>query len=110
MTVYVDNMKMRCKFFRWNGTWSNLWAEGSQELIDFADRLNLSPSSMIDGGYTTERYLLTEGKREEAIRLGATRIDYGSFVMADIIDRKIIDNRTAITFGNQKPWKEKELD
>jgi hypothetical protein len=110
MTVYVDNMKMRCKFFRWNGVWSNLWADNSDELIDFADRLNLSPSSLIDGGHTTERYLLTAAKREEAIRLGATKIAYGSFVMSDIIDAKMIKNREATTFGQKQPWIEKGLD
>lgn len=89
MTVYVDNMKMRCKFFGWNGTWSNLWADTNKELVDFADEeLNLSRVSMIDEGYTTERFVITETRRRTAIERGAVPIQYGGVAMYKLIRRK----------------------
>ena len=89
MTVYVDNMKMKVQFFRWNGVWSNLYADTTDELVDFAELLHLSPACMIDGSYTTERYMLTDRKRDEAIRLGARPIRYGGTSMAAIFRRKL---------------------
>lgn len=88
MTVYVDNMKLRAKLFRWNGSWSNLWADTTKELIDFADELGLSRASMIDEGYITERFIVNEGRRQDALKLGAAPIQYGGVGMYKLLRRK----------------------
>lgn len=76
MAVYVDNMKLRAKLFRWSASWSNLWADTTEELIDFADELGLTRASMIDEGYTTERFIITEKRRVQALELGAIGVAY----------------------------------
>ncbi len=105
MTVYVDDMRMKAQFFRWRGTWSNLWADTTKELIDFADEIGLSPSSAIDLDYVTERYLITETKRQAAIELGAVPIEYAGATMYKIVRRK----RQGVTRSRSKSgrWKEK---
>jgi Protein of unknown function (DUF4031) len=99
MTVYVDNMKLRAKLFRWNGTWSNLYADTTKELIDFADELGLTRASMIDEGYVTERFMINEMRRREALRLGAVPISYEGAGRYKLLRRKRESGR----------WKEKEL-
>lgn len=102
MTVYVDNMRLRAKLFRWNGVWSNLWADTTEELIDFAsEELGLSPSSLVDKGYTTERYIINELRRLEAIRCGAVPLAYMGAGTYKLIRRKRED------LNGQ--WKEKDL-
>jgi len=88
MTVYVDNMKLKAKLFRWNGTWSNLWADTTEELEDFAEELGLSVVSMIDKGYTTERYIINAMRRREALRLGAMPIQAYGAAVYKIVKRK----------------------
>lgn len=100
MTVYVDNMKLRAKLFRWNGVWSNLWADTTEELIEFADELGLTRSSMIDEGYTTERFIINEARRREAIAEGAMPIEYCGGAVYKIVRRKR-ESRSG-------QWKEKD--
>ena len=88
MTVYVDNMKLRAKLFRWNGTWSNLYADTTRELIDFADEIGLSRASMVDEGYTTERFIINALRRREALRLGAVPISYDGAARYKLLRRK----------------------
>lgn len=88
MTVYVDNMKLNAKLFRWNGTWSNLYADTTNELIDFADELGLSRASMIDEGYVTERFIINALRRREALRLGAVPISYDGAARYKLLRRK----------------------
>lgn len=88
MTVYVDNMKMKAQLFRWNGVWSNLWADTTEELEDAADELGLSVMSMIDRGYITERYVINEKRRVKALEHGAESIRYGGPAMARILRAK----------------------
>lgn len=89
MTVYVDDMKLKARLFRWNGTWSNLWADSTKELIDFADEeLGLTRASMIDEGYVTERFIINEGRRGTALAKGAVPITYGGVGMYKLLRRK----------------------
>ena len=102
MTVYVDNMNLRAKLFRWNGCWSNLWADSTEELIDFADEIGLTRASMIDEGYVTERFIINAMRRREALKLGAVPISYGGVGMYKMIRRKREDPDSG--------WQEKGLD
>jgi len=98
MTVYVDNMKLKAKLFRWNGTGSNLWADTTEELEDFAEELGLSVVSMVDRGYTTERYIINEQRRKHAIGKGAVPLQYMGAGTHKLIRRKRESGR----------WKEKD--
>lgn len=88
MTVYVDNMKLKVKLFRWNGVWSNLYADTTGELIDFADEIGLTRASMIDEGYVTERFIINSLRRREALRLGAVPISYDGPARYKLLRRK----------------------
>lgn len=89
MTVYVDNMKMKAQFFRWNGVWSNLWADTTEELVDFADEvLGLSRSSMVDEGYIAERFVINEKRRARALEAGVEAIQWGGPAMLKILRAK----------------------
>lgn len=89
MTVYVDNLQMRTKFFGWWGVWSNLYADTTEELIDFAEAAcHLSPNCMFDEGYINERYVINEKKRIAALEKGAVAIHHGGPAMLRILRSK----------------------
>jgi len=99
MTVYVDNLQMKVKLFGWWGVWSNLYADTTEELIDFADDVvGLSPHSMFDREYINERYVINEKKRMMALEKGAIAIRHGGPIMVGIIRDK-----------KEKGYKEKGL-
>jgi hypothetical protein len=89
VTVYVDNLQMKVKLFGWWGTWSNLYADTTEELIDFAEVVtNLSPACMFDQGYINERYVINEKKRVMALEKGAVAIHHGGPAMLRILRTK----------------------
>jgi hypothetical protein len=82
-------MRLQAKFYRWNGVWSNIWADTADELLNFADEvLSLSRASMIDEGFATERFMINELRRQQAIREGAVPIQYGGAAMYKLIRRR----------------------
>ncbi len=85
MTVYVDNFRATATVGRIRGRWSHLVADTEAELHAFAERLGLRRSwfqhckrRCAPEGVPCPHwhYDVTDGKRSEAIGLGATPVDY----------------------------------
>lgn len=89
MTVYVDDARIPATIGRHTSRWSHLTADTKDELRAFADQLGLRRSyfQTCKAGRATcppdtcphWHYDLTEGKREQAVRLGAVEIDLRKF-------------------------------
>jgi hypothetical protein len=96
LTVYVDNMRLAFRVGKWYGKWSNLYADSTEELLGFAKELGLvtrrGEARLIDEGLTTERIMVTEAKRREAIELGAVRIRFGGVEHRKVLRIKDKDN------------------
>ena len=91
MVSTICNIGNEQRYVTWpgNGTWSNIWADTTDELIDFADEvLGLSRVSMIDEGYATERFMVNEGRAQEAVKNGAVPIQYGGAAMYKLVKRR----------------------
>lgn len=88
MTVYVDDMRRQARVGRLDARWSHLLADTTDELRAFATRLGLDPSWIQYAGDPLEHYDLTDGKRVEAIRLGAVTITYPTGVAALVAARR----------------------
>ena len=83
MTIYVDDMQRRARVGRLDGVWSHLMSDlpgedGTAELVAFARRLGLNPAWIQHRGRPIEHFDVTEPKRQQALRLGATPIHYGA--------------------------------
>lgn len=78
MTVYIDDMRMPARVGRLTARWSHLQADTTNELVTFAARLGLRREWIQDPGTCIEHFDVTESKRRQAIRLGATPIHYGA--------------------------------
>lgn len=58
-----------------------MWSDGgTEELLAFARRLGLKASWLQDVGLKSEHFDLTIGRRERAVRLGATEATARDFV------------------------------
>lgn len=86
MTIYIDDALIpatvpngsRSVTSKWSHLMSDLPGdEGTRELIAFARRLGMRPAWIQYRGTAKEHFDLTEGKRWQAIRLGAIQITYG---------------------------------
>ena len=77
MAVYVDDMGLAATVGRISGRWSHLMADTSTELVEFADRLGLSPEWIQYPGTAKEHFDVTAKVRARALRLGAVPIEYG---------------------------------
>lgn len=77
MTVYIDNMQRQARVGRLTAVWSHLMADTHDELMEFARRLGLNPQWIQHEGKSLEHFDVTEPKRQQALRLGATPIQYG---------------------------------
>jgi hypothetical protein len=87
MTVYVDDMLRPARVGAIRSRWSHLFADSTAELHDTGTRLGLDPAWVQHPGTRREHFDLTEGKRQLALRLGATPIAYPHGA-ADLLDRK----------------------
>lgn len=76
MAVYVDDMLMQATVGRVTSRWSHLAADTEDELHEFAARLGMRRSWAQYPGTPKSHYDLTEGKRWQAIRLGAEQITW----------------------------------
>jgi len=80
MAVHVDDMQLPADVDNngraVRGRWSHLFADTSAELEDFARKLGLSPRWIQHQGEPGEHYDVTEGKRQQALQLGARPITY----------------------------------
>jgi hypothetical protein len=80
MAVYVDDVQLPADAGNngrtVKGRWSHLFADTSAELEDFARTLGLSPRWIQHQGQPGEHYNVTEGKRQQALKLGAHQITY----------------------------------
>jgi len=80
MSVYVDDMALRADVTSGRrtlgGRWSHLMADSTQELLDFAGRLDLQPAWIQRPGTPAEHFDVTASKRSAALQLGAIPIRY----------------------------------
>lgn len=89
MTVYVDDARIRATVGQLQGRWSHLFADTSDELHEFAQRLGLRRSWFQDpvvtgrpraraGSRAAENwhYDVTDSKRRQAIAIGATPVSW----------------------------------
>jgi Protein of unknown function (DUF4031) len=83
VSVYVDDSRIPARVGRLTARWSHLLADSPQELHGFAERLGLRRDWFQDLPHGRWHYDVTESKRVEAIRLGATPITWRQ--AADII-------------------------
>lgn len=88
MTVYVDDARIPARVGRLSSTWSHLFADTEDELHEFASRLGLRRSWFQDPTKTGKplkaapgsraaqnwHYDVTEGKRRQAVALGAVEV------------------------------------
>lgn len=88
MTVYVDDMKRRARVGRLDAIWSHLMADTDDELHAFAARLGLRREWHQHTGTPISHYDVTETKRQQALRMGATPIKYMSRESMDLIRRR----------------------
>ena len=79
MTVYVDNLREYPQKIKGSNKWCHLIADSLSELESFARKLNLSSNWFQADSYP--HYDLTEGKRFQAVKLGAK----------EITDRELVD-------------------
>jgi hypothetical protein len=86
MTVYVDDMLMEATVGRLTSRWSHMMADSTDELVAFAKRLGLRPAWIQHPGTWEEHFDLTEGKRLQAIGLGAMAIECGGDKWREITD------------------------
>lgn len=76
MTVYVDDARIPAKVSRWASKWSHLFADSKEELHEFAAKLGLARSWFQDKPNGLWHYDVTENKRAQAIRMGATPVTW----------------------------------
>jgi hypothetical protein len=80
MAVYVDDMQLPADADKngraIRGRWSYLFADTSAELEDFARKLGLSSRWIQHQGEPGEHYDVTEGKRQQALKLGTQQITW----------------------------------
>lgn len=88
MTVYVDDARIPARVGRLSSTWSHLFADTEDELHEFATRLGLrrswfqdptktgKPLKAVRGSRAAQNwhYDVTEGKRRQAVALGAVEV------------------------------------
>ncbi|SLC05796.1 Uncharacterised protein [Mycobacteroides abscessus subsp. massiliense] len=88
MTVYIDDMRRPARVGRIQAKWSHLMADTDKELHAFAARLGLRRSWFQHEGKVTAHYDVTDTKRQEAIKLGASQIGYMSRESMDLLRRR----------------------
>lgn len=93
MTVYVDDFRIPARVGRLSARWSHLTADTRDELHEFAARLGMRRSWFQDKGDGRWHYDVTDPKREQAIRLGATPVDIRA--MAEIVRQRRLRERAA---------------
>lgn len=78
MTVFVDNMFMQATVnngpVTHSSRWCHLVADTTAELVAFARLIGLQPRYIQDEGSWGEHFDVTEGKRWQAVRHGATEL------------------------------------
>lgn len=95
MTVYVDNARISATVGRHSSQWSHLFADTQEELHEFAKHLGLKRSYFQPGRPLAGKpspywhYDVTEGKRQQAIKMGAKTVEYreAAKIMRDIDQR-----------------------
>lgn len=86
MSVYVDSLREYPQKIKGSNKWCHLVADNLSELESFAGKLNLSPSWIQTDNYP--HYDLTEGKRIQAVKLGAIEITDKELVVLIRKERK----------------------
>src|SRR6266704_1465684 len=85
MAVYVDRAQIPARVGRHDARWSHLTADAVDELHEFAASLGLRRSYFQPGKPLAGRssvawyYDVTEGKRRQALRMGAQEIELGQW-------------------------------
>jgi hypothetical protein len=89
MTVYVDDSRIPARVGRLTARWSHLIADDRDELHAFATRLGLRREWFQDKPNGRWHYDVTDSKRTQAIRQGATPITWRQ-AAAIIRDRRSV--------------------
>ncbi|MFJ2504065.1 DUF4031 domain-containing protein [Microbacterium sp. NPDC087592] len=76
MATYVDDMRRRATVGRCSARWSHLIADTTEELLDFAKVLGLSPEWIQKPGTHREHFDVTDGMRIRALAYGAVPITF----------------------------------
>jgi hypothetical protein len=87
MSVYVDDARIGARVGRLSARWSHLFADTPDELHAFAARLGLRRAWFQDKPHGRWHYDVTDSKRTQAIRLGATPVTWREAVQI-IHDRR----------------------
>lgn len=85
MTVYVDNGFAEGDWGKWSGG-GHMLANNLTDLHKMAERIGLK-RSWFQGTGTFPHYDLTQGKRAQALKVGATSIEAG-FLPDDVLMRR----------------------
>lgn len=103
MTVYVDNAAIPATVGRHTSRWSHLTADTKDELHEFAARLGLRRSyfqtCQLNRRCTPDicphwHYDVTAGKREQALRMGAERMDVKQWAEVIRARRSLTEDRS----------------
>jgi hypothetical protein len=76
MATYVDDMRRQATVGRCSARWSHLIADTTEELLDFANILGLSPSWLQKPGTFREHFDVTDSMRLRALAHGAVPIAF----------------------------------
>lgn len=87
MTVFVDDMRLRRHLTRRPARWSHLFADTTEELLEFAGRLGLRPEWLQHAGTHREHFDVTDTVRRRALAAGAVAIRYPRGT-AELLERK----------------------
>lgn len=83
MTVYIDDSFIPARVGRLTSKWCHLFADTQEELHEFAQKLGLrrswfQPGRPLANGKPSHlwHYDVTEGKRAQAVRMGAREVTW----------------------------------
>lgn len=76
MATYVDDMRRQATVGRCSARWSHLIADTTEELLEFAKVLGLSPGWIQKPGTYREHFDVTDGMRLRALAYGAVPITF----------------------------------
>lgn len=93
MTVYVDDAFIQATVpngqARHTSQWCHMMADSTEELLAFAKRLGLRASYIQYPGTWKEHFDVTQGKRAQALRLGAVEVTVDQIVEQRRIKRDL---------------------
>jgi hypothetical protein len=95
VSAYVDDMRQPATVGRIHDRWSHLFADTTEELVEFAAGLGLKPEWIQHAGTIREHFDVTSRKREAAIAAGAQPIRYPDETADLLAKRKLAQGVTS---------------